>query len=518
MAKDLDLALAYGARRRGPAGLHGHRPAGAHRRHRRRVRAGGLLVGGQGGLRPVRAREVRRREPDRPAPAATAGAGPGGRPPGPGGADHRALRRLPARRCAAALPPLRRHPGHRPAAGRPGPRGCPPAPSSAPTSRSTAPVWPARRSSSTTGWWPPWGGPAADGWTGVKLMTRIDPDDPGGAAALELLGRVLEEARTVGARGADRAGAVAGRADVPGDRRHRAGRGHRPRPRRAPAQGAGARRTGRVRPGSRRSRRVVDTVGVPVLFLGGPHVRGGGAPVDEVASDVMDGGAAGLAVGRVGHPGPGPGGRGGAGWPRSCTGGDPHPRPRDQPHQGGAVGAATDWSTWPGSHVATRHPAPGASEQDPSQWWASVVDGVRRGRGRGPGTARRGRGAGVHGRPADLRAVRRGGRPVGPAIVWSDGRAGGWADRPGAEDGDRRAVVRGGPAGMGGRHPDRPAWTASAWILAPRDVVVWRLTGRWPPIRPWPRSPAATTRRHGGRRGRPAGAATGCRRSCPPDR
>ena len=39
---------------------------------------------------------------------------------------------------------------------------------------------------------------AADGWTGVKLMTRIAPDDPAGAAAIELLGRVLEEARDAG--------------------------------------------------------------------------------------------------------------------------------------------------------------------------------------------------------------------------------------------------------------------------------------------------------------------------------
>jgi hypothetical protein len=30
---------------------------------------------------------------------------------------------------------------------------------------------------------------ADDGWSGVKLMTRIDPADPDGAAALELLGR-----------------------------------------------------------------------------------------------------------------------------------------------------------------------------------------------------------------------------------------------------------------------------------------------------------------------------------------
>ena len=41
---------------------------------------------------------------------------------------------------------------------------------------------------------------AADGWTGIKLMTRIDYADPGGAAGLALLGQVLEEARASGSR------------------------------------------------------------------------------------------------------------------------------------------------------------------------------------------------------------------------------------------------------------------------------------------------------------------------------
>ena len=36
----------------------------------------------------------------------------------------------------------------------------------------------------------------AEGWTGVKHMTRIDMADPQTAAALELLGRVLEDARS----------------------------------------------------------------------------------------------------------------------------------------------------------------------------------------------------------------------------------------------------------------------------------------------------------------------------------
>jgi hypothetical protein len=39
---------------------------------------------------------------------------------------------------------------------------------------------------------------AADGWTGVKHMTRIDRADPLTAGALELLGRVLESARGAG--------------------------------------------------------------------------------------------------------------------------------------------------------------------------------------------------------------------------------------------------------------------------------------------------------------------------------
>src|SRR3954451_10568291 len=39
---------------------------------------------------------------------------------------------------------------------------------------------------------------AADGYTGVKVMTRIDRTDPGGAAQLELLGQVLEAARAAG--------------------------------------------------------------------------------------------------------------------------------------------------------------------------------------------------------------------------------------------------------------------------------------------------------------------------------
>ena len=69
---------------------------------------------------------------------------------------------------------------------------------------------------------------AADGWTGVKLMTRIDYADPGGAAGLALLGQVLEEARACRLEALDRARHLAQRGHVPGDRRRGPGHGHRP--------------------------------------------------------------------------------------------------------------------------------------------------------------------------------------------------------------------------------------------------------------------------------------------------
>ena len=45
--------------------------------------------------------------------------------------------------------------------------------------------------------------------------------------------------------------------------------------------------------------RVVGSVGVPVLFLGGPHQGGGKDRVLDEARDVMAGGGGGLAIGRA---------------------------------------------------------------------------------------------------------------------------------------------------------------------------------------------------------------------------
>jgi DhnA family fructose-bisphosphate aldolase class Ia len=143
---------------------------------------------------------------------------------------------------------------------------------------------------------------AADGCTGIKHMTRIDLTDPVTASALELLGRVLEEARAAGLAALIEAlswrdGAVARDTDsivLAAIVAHDLGAPVLKVP--LPDAPAGAARVDAVA-------RVVASVGVPVLFLGGPRHgvgsdRGRGAVLAEVG-DAMEGGAAGMAVGRV---------------------------------------------------------------------------------------------------------------------------------------------------------------------------------------------------------------------------
>jgi DhnA family fructose-bisphosphate aldolase class Ia len=147
---------------------------------------------------------------------------------------------------------------------------------------------------------------AADGRTGVKLMTRIDFADERGADALELLGRVLEEARACGLDALIepvvwRDGRMSRREDdivLAAVIAHDMGAPLLKVP--VPDLPAGAQRIDAVE-------RVVASVGVPVLFLGGPHRHGGPEPVLEEVRDAMTGGAAGLAMGRAIYQEPSPG-------------------------------------------------------------------------------------------------------------------------------------------------------------------------------------------------------------------
>jgi DhnA family fructose-bisphosphate aldolase class Ia len=146
---------------------------------------------------------------------------------------------------------------------------------------------------------------AGDGWTGIKHMTRIDLADSVTSAALELLGQVLEQARSAQldalieslvwrdgrvARDTDSVvfaavivhdmGAPVIKVPVP-----------------------------HVAPGVERQRavaRVVASVGVPVLFLGGPLGSSGRPPVLDEVRDVMEGGGSGMAMGRTLYQDPDP--------------------------------------------------------------------------------------------------------------------------------------------------------------------------------------------------------------------
>ncbi len=139
---------------------------------------------------------------------------------------------------------------------------------------------------------------AQDGRTGIKLMTRIDPNDRDTAAGLELLGRVLEAAATIGLEALIEAvmwkdGGMARRTDdivYAAVVAHDMGAPLLKVP--VPDEPAGAARVDAVA-------RIVASVGVPVLFLGGPRRDDGAAAVLGEVADVVAGGGAGMAIGRA---------------------------------------------------------------------------------------------------------------------------------------------------------------------------------------------------------------------------
>jgi DhnA family fructose-bisphosphate aldolase class Ia len=146
---------------------------------------------------------------------------------------------------------------------------------------------------------------AADGWTGVKHMTRIDMDDPLTAAALELLGQVLEQASAAGLEALIEP-LLWGQGRIRRDTdaivtasviAHDIGAPVIKVP--VPAVPSGAER-------QRAVARVVASVSVPVLFLGGPRTPAGRGPVLDEVRDVMEGGGAGMAIGRTVYQDPDP--------------------------------------------------------------------------------------------------------------------------------------------------------------------------------------------------------------------
>jgi DhnA family fructose-bisphosphate aldolase class Ia len=150
---------------------------------------------------------------------------------------------------------------------------------------------------------------AAAGYTGVKLMTRIDLGDPATAGALELLGRVLEQAADAGVQALiEPLSWSAGEVDVSVDGivraaiiAHDLGAPILKVP--VPSADPGPTRIEAIR-------RITASVGAPVLFLGGRRQPERTAVLAAVA-DVMAGGGAGMALGRALYEDPDPATMGG---------------------------------------------------------------------------------------------------------------------------------------------------------------------------------------------------------------
>jgi DhnA family fructose-bisphosphate aldolase class Ia len=146
---------------------------------------------------------------------------------------------------------------------------------------------------------------AADGRTGIKHMTRIDLADPLTAPALELLGRVLEQADAAEMDALVeplywRDGRLSHATDdivLAAVIVHDMGAPIVKVPLPDAAPGADRQRA---------VARVVASVGVPVLFLGGPLSSAGRTPVLAEVRDVMEGGGAGMAMGRAVYQDPDP--------------------------------------------------------------------------------------------------------------------------------------------------------------------------------------------------------------------
>ncbi len=140
--------------------------------------------------------------------------------------------------------------------------------------------------------------------------------------------------------------------------------------------------------------------------------------------------------------------------------------------------------------VAVSHPGPGRSEQDPEGWWTSLREAAaeaRGGQGGFPGTSSPVEAIGFAAARQTFVPVTAEGSALGPALVWSDARAGAEArvlarTLGGAEAAhqltgvalDARSVAAK-VAWLSSHEPGR--LTAARWILAPRDLVVGRLTG-----------------------------------------
>ncbi|MCF6475822.1 sugar kinase [Nonomuraea sp. MG754425] len=138
-----------------------------------------------------------------------------------------------------------------------------------------------------------------------------------------------------------------------------------------------------------------------------------------------------------------------------------------------------------GSHAyPTRFPRPGWAEQDPDDWWRASVHAARQALAEAGGPAVSGIAVAT---TASTVAVLGGdGRPLRPALLWMDGRAGEESELTARCEhpvlryaGGSDAVEWLVPKAMWLARHEPQTYRAAARITEAVDYMVWRLTGRW---------------------------------------
>jgi xylulokinase len=139
------------------------------------------------------------------------------------------------------------------------------------------------------------------------------------------------------------------------------------------------------------------------------------------------------------------------------------------------------------AEVPTFHPEPGWAEQDPDDWWSSTLDACAQVRAQDERRFRALTAIGFSTARETFVPVGAEGHALGRALLWSDRRASAEAAQLVASAGgvdalrDRTGIVvdAGSPvakaAWLRAHQPDRVR--SARWLLGPRDLVFWRLTG-----------------------------------------
>jgi len=137
--------------------------------------------------------------------------------------------------------------------------------------------------------------------------------------------------------------------------------------------------------------------------------------------------------------------------------------------------------------ISTSHPLVGRAEQDPASWWRSLLGACASAQAAAPAAYGAVGAIGFSAARQTFVPVTADGRPLGPGLVWSDRRAAAEAAALGAAAGGAEAVRQQTGIGLDAaavaakirwlRANEGDRLASARWLLSPRDLMVWRMTG-----------------------------------------